>query len=75
MKKSIVIAQCLIRNRAVDSLEEGERVVQRLFASEFSVLDYNDWNGEVSEERAHAVSCITADASTLNVRQLIRDLM
>lgn len=75
MKKSTVIAQCLVRNRAADSVEEAEKIVRRLFASEFSVLDYNDWNRDISEERANAVTCISKDASTLNVRQLIRDLM
>ncbi|MFN7120189.1 MAG: hypothetical protein ACK4TA_25595 [Saprospiraceae bacterium] len=75
MKKSTVIARCLMNNKAVRTLEEGENIVERLFATEFSILDYADWNQEISETRANAVTCTIEDAARLNIRQLIRDLM
>lgn len=75
MKKSTAIAQCLIKNNAVRSLQEGEDIVERLFATEFSILDYADWNQEISTARASQLNCQEGEGSTLYIRQMIEDLM
>ncbi len=75
MKKSTAIAHCLVKNNAVDSLQEGEDIVERLFATEFSILDYADWNQEISEARASQLNCQEGEGFTLYIRQMLEDLM
>jgi hypothetical protein len=75
MKKSALIARCLVESNAVRTIEEGENIVERLFGTEFSILDYADWNQEISEEQANQFNCRKGEGPTLYIRQMIEDLM
>ena len=75
LKKSTVIALCLINGRIIYRMEDAQEVIRRIFADEFPGESYDVWNGEVSEVAAQElIRSVEARGYRLDVETLIREL-
>lgn len=50
MKKSTVIATCLLNTRMITQLADAEAAVERVFGDEFPDEDFAHWNQQVSSQ-------------------------
>lgn len=74
MKKSTLIATCLVNSSFARNLEEGEHSVRRIFAEEFPARDFAKWNTDVDDKFAQNAIKTVGRASRINVRSFIDDL-
>lgn len=74
MKKSTLIAHCLVNAGITLSILSGEREVERVFRSAFSDEDFEGWNGHIGESVADKVIRNVGPATRIHVDQLIQDL-
>jgi hypothetical protein len=74
MRKSTVIAQCLVNSKMIASLEEAEHAVRVIFNQEFSDQDFNDWNQNMDDATAASIISTVGRASRINVKKFIEDL-
>ncbi len=74
MKRSTIIASCLVNSGMIDELDHAERAVEQIFRDEFPRQDYAVWNSEVDEKKAHQIIKNVGRASRVNVRMFIDDL-
>jgi len=49
MRKSTVIARCLLNSNMMNSLEEAERAVRVIFDEEFPGRNFDDWNQNLND--------------------------
>ena len=52
MKKSTIIATCLVNSSMICSLEDAEYAVQKIFKEEFLALSLEVWNADFPENVA-----------------------
>jgi hypothetical protein len=74
MKKCRIIATCLLNAGYMPSREQGELTVRNIFAAEYPGDDFDRWNEEMLDSAAESVVKDVGKASTINVRNFIRDL-
>lgn len=74
MKKSTIIATCLVNSNIIGRLEDAEHSVQQIFRSEFPNASYADWNQDLDEATSEKVISAVGRASQINVRKFIEDL-
>ena len=74
MKKSTVIAQCLVNAGMTLSILSGEREVERVFLNEFGDEDFEWWNGHVADPIAQKLVRNTGPATRIHIDRLIQDL-
>jgi hypothetical protein len=75
MKKSTIIATCLINSGAtIHNLAQVEASIEQSFREDFQGLNYKQWNSDVPEAEALAIIKNFGSAYRIDVRQFILDL-
>lgn len=74
MRKSTLIATCLVNSRLIPNIEDAESSVKADFTDNFPHLNFNLWNEEVSDDFAQNIIKIVGKASKINVKKFIEDL-
>ena len=74
MKRSTIIANCLLNSSMVTRLEDGEEAVRNVFNAEFPDERFEDWNREVNQSAADDVINTVGRACRINVAKFIDDL-
>lgn len=74
MRKSEIIAQCLINSSMINSLEGAENKIISIFKNEFPNSSYSKWNTELSDKVAERIISSVGRASRINVKKFIEDL-
>ena len=74
MKKSTVIATCLVDLNIADRLEDAEEFVKLTFRREFPEDNFPYWNQEIHDTSAEILIRYAVEVKHLDVPQLIRDL-
>jgi hypothetical protein len=74
MKKSTIIANCLVNSRMIEKLEDAEFTVRRIFETEFPQSNLLIWNAQVNDRVAQHIIDSVGSASRINVRKFIEDL-
>lgn len=74
MKKSEVIATCLVNSNFYRSVSEAERVVENVSKEEFPNSNFNFWNELVPHQQAQTIITNVGRASQINIRFFIEDL-
>ena len=50
MRKSTVIAICLVNSKMISSLAQAESAVRKVFEDEFVARDFFEWNVDMSDQ-------------------------
>ncbi len=74
MRKSVVIAQCLVNSNMVTSLEQADHYVRTIFEDEFPQQDFARWNADIDNASAERIIQNVGRASRINVKLFIEDL-
>jgi hypothetical protein len=74
MKKSRVIATCLVNSSMFNRLEDAEHAVRGVFLAEFPKAIYTHWDREISDQTADQIIKSVGRASMINVKKFIEDL-
>lgn len=74
MKKSTVIATCLVNSSMINRLEDAENAVRQVFLDEFPESNFAQWNREIDDQVAEQIIKNVGRASQINVRKFIEDL-
>lgn len=74
MKRSVIIATCLLNSGIVPRLEDGEQAVRTVFQDEYPGEQFPDWDREVDQSAAAHVITTVGRASRINVAKFIEDL-
>jgi hypothetical protein len=74
MKRSTLIATCLVKSDMIARLEYAEQCVQQTFLSEFPNSNFSEWNHDINEETAEDIIRRVSRASRINVKKFIEDL-
>jgi hypothetical protein len=74
MRKSTVIAECLVNSKMIGSLDEAEHTVREIFRQEFPTQDFDNWNQNIDDAAAKNIIGTVGKASKINVRKFIEDL-
>jgi hypothetical protein len=74
MKRSTVIATCLVNSNMVTRIDDAERSVHQIFLDEHPGKRFDDWNGELEDAVARRIIRTVGRASTINVAKFITDL-
>lgn len=74
MKRSTLIATCLVKSDMIARLEYAEQCVQQTFLSEFPNSNFSEWNHDINEGTAEDIIRRVGPASRINVKKFIEDL-
>ena len=74
MRKSTIIARCLVNSNMITRIEDAEWRVQSVFEDEFPLQEFARWNTEVNDSSADQIIRNVGRASTINVKRFIEDL-
>ena len=74
MRRSTVIANCLVNSRMVRRLDEAELSVRQVFDEEFPDKDFHQWNLHLDDATAANIIKAVGKASRINVKKFIEDL-
>ena len=74
MRKSTIIATCLVNSDMMERIEEAESIVQQVFAKEFPKEDFTRWNQEINNNTANNIIRSVGRASRINVKLFIQDI-
>jgi hypothetical protein len=74
MRRSTVIATCLVQARVLGDLQSAERAVREQFAAAFPGRSFDHWNREVEFRVAQAFINNGSGRPRIDVTQFIRDL-
>ena len=74
LKKSAIIATCLVNLNIFRRIENAENAVQNVFLDEFQGADFHSWNRDISDKTAEEIINAVGCASKINVRKFIEDL-
>jgi hypothetical protein len=75
MKKSTVIATCLINCGSRHGIKEIEQSIQSTFREDFPGLNFQQWNTDIPEPAAQGIIRDFGGSYTIDIRQFILDLM
>jgi hypothetical protein len=70
MKRSTVIATCLVNSNMIRRLEDAETQVQGVFIDEFPNADFNRWNRPIDEQTARTFIRNVGRASRMFIQDL-----
>ena len=74
MKKSTIIAMCLVNSRISVRIEDAESLIKHEFDRYFPNDDFNKWNSDVDDDRAkHIIGCCGV-AKEIDIELFIQDL-
>ncbi|VWD15455.1 hypothetical protein BCO18442_03505 [Burkholderia contaminans] len=71
MRKSTIIATCLVNLRCGFNLESAEHKVRQIFAEEFPHADFDAWNQDINDAAANRLIKDQGNLSSINVRNVI----
>lgn len=74
MKRSTLIATCLVKSEMIARLEFAEFCVQQTFLSEFPDSNFSEWNHDINERTAEDIIRKVGPTSRINVKKFIEDL-
>jgi len=74
VRKSTIIAQCLVNSKMFRSLEEAEHAVTVIFVDEFPDRNFSNWNLNIGTATATHIINSVGRASRINVKKFIEDL-
>ncbi len=74
MKKSTVIATCLVNSKMINGMDDAENRVYQVFIDEFPVANFDEWNQEIDETVARQIIKNVGQASRINVKLFIKEL-
>jgi len=74
MKKSELVAQCLVNSKTFQRMDDAESRVRRTFHEEFPHSDFTAWNSQIDEARAKQIAAMMGKAGMVNVRRMIEQL-
>jgi hypothetical protein len=74
MRKSTIIAQCLVNSNMFRKIEDAEWRVQSVFEDEFPQQEFAQWNTEVNDASANQIIRNVGGASRINVKSFIEYL-
>ncbi len=74
MKKSTVIATCLVNSNMIQRVEDAEGAVRQVFLDEFPKATYSHWDREIDDSVAEHIIKTVGRASHINVKLFIEDL-
>jgi hypothetical protein len=74
MRKSTVIATCLVNFSIINRMDDAENAVRDVFAAEFPTKIFARWNVELDAKAADHIIKTVGRASRIKVRKLIEDL-
>jgi hypothetical protein len=74
MRKSAIIASCLVNSSMSGRLEEAESTVQQVFQEEFPRALFSEWNHDISDQVAAQIIGNVGRASRINIKKFIEDL-
>lgn len=75
MRKSTIIATCLINSGMLDELVAAETSVANIFAEQFPSENLSQWNTEIPDNVAQHIISSVGRAKRINVGKFISDLM
>ncbi len=75
MRKSTVIASCLVNSSMMKDLSDAEVAVESVFRKEFPHKRFLVWNDEVADSTSKHIISSVGRASRINVRKFIEDLL
>lgn len=74
MKRSTVIATCLVNARIVADLASAERTVEHCFRETFPGFDYKAWNRDMDFRIAREFIRNARDAGRINIARFMSDI-
>jgi len=74
MRKSSVIAHCLVNSNIIRNLNDAEDAVRGVFNQEFPDQDFNKWNANINDSVAANIIGGVGRASRINVKKFIQDI-
>ena len=74
MRKSTIIAQCLVNSKMKESMEDAEHDVRQIFRDGYPEKDFDIWNVDMHEETGNEIIKGVGKASRINVKNFIEDL-
>jgi len=74
LRKSTIIATCLVNVKSGIKLEQAELIVRETFDENFPRDSFDDWNLNIDERTANHIIRSVGNASRIRVEQFIRDL-
>ena len=74
MRKSTVIAKCLVNSNMIGRLEDAEHSVQQIFLNEFPNSNFSEWNQDINDKAAENIIRNVGRPSRINVKKFIEDL-
>ena len=74
MRKSKVIATCLVNSRMIETIKMAEAAVYNIFQDEFPNHSFTEWNTNIPDKTAKNIIDGVGIASRINVMQFIKDL-
>ncbi|MFC7515059.1 hypothetical protein ACFQUU_08590 [Herbaspirillum sp. GCM10030257] len=74
MKKSTVIATCLVNLHTGIDMSQGEFIVRNTFIDYYPSDDFDAWNSELPDQVAKNIISNVGNASQIKVAKFIEDL-
>ncbi len=74
MRKSAIIAKCLVNSNMMTRLEDAECAVEKIFIGKFPNSNFSKWNQEINDKIAEHIIRTVGRASRINVNRFIKDL-
>lgn len=74
MRKSTVIATCLVNSQMIKDIEDAETVIRKVFQDEFPKHIFQEWNSNIPDKTANNIINAVGKASHINVKEFIKDL-
>lgn len=74
MRRSMIIASCLVHSEMLRSIEEAEQSVRFVFEREFPNEDFRAWDVDVGEKTAEHIIRTVGRASRIDAAAFINDL-
>lgn len=74
MKKSTIIATCLVNSNMINRIDDAENRVYQVFIDEFPASNFAEWNQEINESVARQIIKNVGRTSRINVKLFIEEL-
>jgi hypothetical protein len=74
MRRSTIIATCLVNSGMISRLDDAEAAVAFHFREDFPDCDFAEWNREIDDRVAEDIIGNVGRAMTINVVSFIKEL-
>jgi uncharacterized Ntn-hydrolase superfamily protein len=74
LKKSTIIATCLVNSNMINRIDDAENRVYQVFIDEFPASNFAEWNQEINESVARQIIKNVGRTSRINVKLFIEEL-